>query len=119
MMILLSTMYLMKHDDDNLAGSQFSRQCSQVNTIPVFGDDVTINKHCFFWPYLDNSYLCIHTGQKRRKVAHTALNAESSRSHSIFNIRLVQAPLDPCGQEVLQVSYCYRRTLEVLVTSMV
>lgn len=48
-------------------------------------------------------------GQKRRKVAHTALNAESSRSHSIFNIRLVQAPLDPRGEEVLQVisQQCY------------
>ena len=51
-------------------------------------------------------------------MAHTALNAESSRSHSIFNIRLVQAPLDPRGEEVLQVGpykakqknifvYCY------------
>jgi kinesin family protein 23 len=29
-------------------------------------------------------------GQKRRRMAHTALNTESSRSHSIFNIRLVQ-----------------------------
>ena len=33
-------------------------------------------------------------GQKRRRVAHTTLNAESSRSHSVFNIRVVQAPLD-------------------------
>lgn len=42
-------------------------------------------------------------------MAHTALNAESSRSHSIFNIRLVQAPLDPRGEEVLQVisQQCY------------
>ena len=44
-----------------------------------------------------------NAGQKRRKVAHTALNTESSRSHSVFNIRLVQAPLDPRGEEVLQV----------------
>ena len=44
-------------------------------------------------------------GQKRRKVAHTALNTESSRSHSVFNIRLVQAPLDPRGEEVLQVIF--------------
>lgn len=29
-------------------------------------------------------------GQRRRRMAHTALNTESSRSHSIFNIRLVQ-----------------------------
>ncbi|KAB0794107.1 hypothetical protein PPYR_13727 [Photinus pyralis] len=29
-------------------------------------------------------------GQKRKRMAHTLLNAESSRSHSIFNIRVVQ-----------------------------
>lgn len=29
-------------------------------------------------------------GQRRKRMAHTALNTESSRSHSIFNIRLVQ-----------------------------
>ncbi|KAF2879836.1 hypothetical protein ILUMI_26363 [Ignelater luminosus] len=29
-------------------------------------------------------------GQKRKHMAHTTLNAESSRSHSVFNIRLVQ-----------------------------
>lgn len=40
-------------------------------------------------------------GQRRRKMAHTALNTESSRSHAIFNIRLVQAPLDPEGEEVV------------------
>ena len=41
-------------------------------------------------------------GQKRRRVAQTQLNHESSRSHSVFNIRLVQVPLDPSGEEVLQ-----------------
>lgn len=29
-------------------------------------------------------------GLRRRRIAHTALNTESSRSHSIFNIRLVR-----------------------------
>lgn len=29
-------------------------------------------------------------GQRKRFVGHTALNSESSRSHSIFTIRLVQ-----------------------------
>lgn len=33
-------------------------------------------------------------GVRRRRMAHTALNAESSRSHSVFNIRVVQAPID-------------------------
>ena len=31
-----------------------------------------------------------HKGQKRRRVAQTQLNHESSRSHAIFNIRLVK-----------------------------
>lgn len=44
-----------------------------------------------------------YKGQMRRKVSHTALNTESSRSHSVFTIRIVQAPLDPQGAEVLQV----------------
>lgn len=42
-------------------------------------------------------------GQKKRRVANTVLNRESSRSHSVFAIKLVQAPLDPDGEEVLQV----------------
>ncbi|XP_052261516.1 kinesin-like protein KIF23 isoform X2 [Dreissena polymorpha] len=50
----------------------------------------------------EEAFEVLFKGQKRRKVAHTCLNAESSRSHSIFNIRLVQAPLDPSGQEVIQ-----------------
>ncbi|CAG0888159.1 unnamed protein product [Cyprideis torosa] len=37
-------------------------------------------------------------GQKRRKVAHTALNAVSSRSHSVFSIYVVQVPLGANGQ---------------------
>ena len=31
-----------------------------------------------------------YQGQRKRRVAHTVLNAESSRSHSVFNIRLVK-----------------------------
>ncbi|XP_071825337.1 kinesin-like protein KIF23 isoform X3 [Apostichopus japonicus] len=50
----------------------------------------------------DEAYIVFLKGQKQRKVAHTKLNTESSRSHSVFNIRLVQAPLDPAGEEVLQ-----------------
>ncbi|XP_043263298.1 kinesin-like protein KIF23 [Colletes gigas] len=41
-------------------------------------------------------------GQRRRRVAHTALNAESSRSHSVFTIRLVQAPLNCEGEQIIQ-----------------
>lgn len=39
-------------------------------------------------------------GIKRRRIAHTALNAESSRSHSVFNIKIVQAPKDADGEVV-------------------
>lgn len=42
-------------------------------------------------------------GQKKRKVANTRLNRESSRSHSVFIIKLAQAPLDADGESVLQV----------------
>ncbi|XP_057399205.1 kinesin-like protein KIF23 isoform X7 [Balaenoptera acutorostrata] len=41
-------------------------------------------------------------GQKKRRIANTHLNHESSRSHSVFNIKLVQAPLDADGDSVLQ-----------------
>ncbi|KAM8782265.1 kinesin-like protein KIF23 isoform 3-T3 [Rhynchonycteris naso] len=41
-------------------------------------------------------------GQKRRRIANTHLNRESSRSHTVFNIKLVQAPLDADGDNVLQ-----------------
>ncbi|KAM9352001.1 kinesin-like protein KIF23 [Symphorus nematophorus] len=41
-------------------------------------------------------------GQKKRKVANTRLNRESSRSHSVFIIKLAQAPLDADGDKILQ-----------------
>ena len=40
-------------------------------------------------------------GQKKRRIANTHLNHESSHSHSVFNIKLVQAPLDADGDNVL------------------
>ncbi len=42
-------------------------------------------------------------GQRKRRVGLTQLNQESSRSHSVFTIRLVQAPLDHSGRDVLLV----------------
>lgn len=39
-----------------------------------------------------------HMGQKRKRTGHTLLNSESSRSHSVFTIRLVQAPTDNQGE---------------------
>lgn len=41
-------------------------------------------------------------GQKQRKVAQTMLNLSSSRSHSIFNIRLCQVPFDPVGEDIMK-----------------
>ncbi|KAK2524414.1 Kif23, partial [Columba guinea] len=41
-------------------------------------------------------------GQKKRRIADTQLNRESSRSHSVFIIKLAQAPLDADGDNVLQ-----------------
>ncbi|NWW76355.1 KIF23 protein, partial [Climacteris rufus] len=41
-------------------------------------------------------------GQKKRHIANTQLNRESSRSHSVFIIKLAQAPLDADGDHVLQ-----------------
>jgi len=38
----------------------------------------------------EDAFEAFQRGQRRRRMAHTALNTESSRSHSIFNIRLVQ-----------------------------
>lgn len=50
----------------------------------------------------EEAYSVFWKGQKKRRVANTVLNRESSRSHSVFAIKLVQGPLDPDGEEVLQ-----------------
>lgn len=42
---------------------------------------------------VEEAIQAFNVGQKRKKIGHTILNAESSRSHSIFTIRLVQAPI--------------------------
>ncbi|XP_069480325.1 kinesin-like protein KIF23 isoform X7 [Ambystoma mexicanum] len=41
-------------------------------------------------------------GQKKRRIANTQLNRESSRSHSVFIVKLAQAPLDADGDNVMQ-----------------
>ena len=51
----------------------------------------------------EEAFEVLYHGQKQRRVAQTQLNQESSRSHSVFTVRLVQAPLDHCGKDVLQV----------------
>lgn len=49
----------------------------------------------------EEAYEVLLRGDRNRRKAQTVLNHESSRSHSSFNVRLVQAPLDPAGEEVL------------------
>ncbi|OQV20507.1 Kinesin-like protein KIF23 [Hypsibius exemplaris] len=50
----------------------------------------------------DEALRLLNRGQKARRIASTQLNADSSRSHAIFNVRLVQAPLDETGQSIVQ-----------------
>ncbi|XP_063545648.1 kinesin-like protein KIF23 [Cydia strobilella] len=50
----------------------------------------------------EEAFDAFYLGLKRKRMAHTALNAESSRSHSVFTIRLVQAPVDEVGEAVIQ-----------------
>ena len=52
----------------------------------------------------EEAYAMFWKGQKKRRVANTQLNLQSSRSHSVFTLKLVQAPLDPDGESVLLVS---------------
>lgn len=48
----------------------------------------------------DEAFELYYKGQKRRRMAQTMLNSESSRSHSAFTIRIVQAPLEEDGKEL-------------------
>ena len=97
--------------------------CTQKWGIHSFAGDLTVlycallwarighvNMKGFIWEInqVQHSIIIIHVGQKKRRVANTILNRESSRSHSVFAIKLVQAPLDPDGEEVLQVLYSSR-----------
>ncbi|XP_022122453.2 kinesin-like protein KIF23 [Pieris rapae] len=50
----------------------------------------------------EEAFETFYLGLKRKRMAHTNLNAESSRSHSVFTIRLVQAPVDEVGEAVIQ-----------------
>lgn len=68
----------------------------QAHNMYVFG--VTENEV----KNVDEALELFYKGQLRRRVSHTALNTESSRSHSVFTIRVAQAPLDPRGAEIIQ-----------------
>lgn len=49
-----------------------------------------------------DAYAVFASGQKRKRMAQTTLNVESSRSHSVFTLRLVQAPLNERGETIVQ-----------------
>lgn len=49
----------------------------------------------------EEAFAAFQQGQERRRIAHTQLNSMSSRSHSIFSIKLVQAPMDALGEDLL------------------
>lgn len=53
----------------------------------------------------DEAFNLFVKGVRRRRMAHTALNTESSRSHSVFNIKLVQSPLDADGEVIPDSKY--------------
>ncbi|GLH11893.1 Kinesin-like protein KLP2 [Gryllus bimaculatus] len=61
------------------------------------------------------AFEAFYKGQKRKKMAHTNLNSESSRSHMVFTIRLVQAPLDSTGESAL----CDKKAVTVSQLSLV
>lgn len=50
----------------------------------------------------DEAFELFLRGGTRRRIGSTSMNSESSRSHSIFTIRLVQAPLDLNGVELME-----------------
>ena len=49
---------------------------------------------------VDEAFYWLNKGQHRRRFADTALNRESSRSHSIFKIRVVQAPVEKDNEPI-------------------
>lgn len=77
---------------------------------------ISFNLHikilCFMFYFCVCNSWYFFAGQKKRKVANTRLNRESSRSHSVFIIKLAQAPLDAEGDNILQVS-CNQMSLKV------
>ncbi|XP_050525569.1 kinesin-like protein KIF23 [Daktulosphaira vitifoliae] len=50
----------------------------------------------------DEAFDWLRKGQLRKRTAPTFLNIDSSRSHTVFTLRLVQAPLDADGVNVIQ-----------------
>jgi len=62
----------------------------------------------------DDAFEVFLRGLRRRKMAHTALNTESSRSHSVFNIRIVQSPMDDAGEVSLNTNVVHVSQLSLV-----
>uniref|UniRef100_A0A3B4A063 Kinesin motor domain-containing protein n=1 Tax=Periophthalmus magnuspinnatus TaxID=409849 RepID=A0A3B4A063_9GOBI len=54
----------------------------------------------------EEAFKVLWKGQKKRTTSDTPLNHGSSRSHTVFTLKLAQAPLDADGDHILQVSRC-------------
>lgn len=50
----------------------------------------------------EEAFEYFYKGEKRKRMGCTTLNIDSSRSHSVFTIKLVQAPLNASGETVMQ-----------------
>lgn len=50
----------------------------------------------------DEALRVLSRGQKARRIASTVLNTDSSRSHVVFNIRLVKVPFDETGSTIVR-----------------
>lgn len=50
----------------------------------------------------DEAFRLLEEGKAMRKVGCTNLNNQSSRSHSIFTIKVVSAPLNRSGSDVVR-----------------
>lgn len=66
--------------------SKFLREDSRKHVFVCGATEVEVST-------ADEAFEAFMKGVRRRRIAHTALNTESSRSHSVFTIRVVQAPM--------------------------
>ena len=65
---------------------------------------------------IEDAFVQYYRGKERRRLAQTELNFSSSRSHSIFQIRLVHVPFDSSNGELYQDSRLLQRVHGKFVT---
>ena len=66
-------------------------------------------------PTLESAYLCLLKGLMRKRVSQTIRNTSSSRSHTIFQIKLYLRPIQ--HQELLHPKYYANQREEATVVS--